>query len=244
MASFLPILIILKPLIQRLGVARDFVLVVIAITALIAAPLWRYVSTYLFQRHYRGKIEQYPKQNARLICIGVPTDLSVYGDFFDASFEPAVYRSAFITEILPRSANVFRGIIGLFWVSFFLSVMFFTNLNIEFWLYAVMGLFMSLVDGIIVFLWPLYFRIVPGRLDVMYFQPFTKKVFRIERIPLHNVKIVADIRRAYLSISDGDKQHRFSLRMMPQKKQFLYFTFLAAMSSYDPPKLSDDDLIG
>lgn len=96
-------------------------------------------------------------------------------------------------------------------------------------------------------LFPRYYRVVPGRLDILDYTPFRRKPHSIEKINLRGATV--DVRydigkieietdscppmKKDISLTDCKERHRFAEAIM-----------LAAMSSAAAPPLPDDELLG
>jgi hypothetical protein len=96
-------------------------------------------------------------------------------------------------------------------------------------------------------LWPTYFRIVPGRLDVMRFNNLRNRLVGVCRLDLRKAKLLIDLRRGVIFIDDADGHTgEFPIVWMRRatRERLAYHLLLAALSSYQAPDLPDDKLLG
>jgi hypothetical protein len=98
--------------------------------------------------------------------------------------------------------------------------------------------------ALVAWLCPTYFRVVPGRLDVMGFFPWRANAQRYESYDLRRATICVDLQCRVVAINDGARSVEFGIRFMRDSKQFARALFAAALCSWDPPPLPQDDLLG
>jgi hypothetical protein len=96
----------------------------------------------------------------------------------------------------------------------------------------------------VAWLWPTYFRVVPGRLDVMRFGSLRGRPVSIERFDLHTAKLLVDMRRWVVFIDDEERQIELPIALMRDRRRFAHAVLLAALSTYEPAPLPDDALLG
>ena len=101
--------------------------------------------------------------------------------------------------------------------------------------------------AIVGWLWPTYFRIVPGRLDVMRFNNLLNRPVSVERYNLRTAKLLIDLRRGVIFVDESDgRTGEFPIVWMRRstRERLAYHLLLAAISSYEAPMLPDDRLLG
>lgn len=196
------------------------------------------------RRNLKGMPELLP-ETARLGCVGAPAILSSFGEWEDVSFEPEIFRGGFgVWKSSDREWHV-RIIGGLACLGVIVVLR-----------YALLGSLLRgmsafdfwiafcFAEGANVLFWPVYLRLLPGRLDVMQFSALRRRIISIDRIPLTSAGILVNLRERYAVIDTGVARHEIALSFMRDYKRFAYYLFLAAISSYRPPTLPDDELLG
>ncbi|RJP33774.1 MAG: hypothetical protein C4547_11780 [Phycisphaerales bacterium] len=99
-------------------------------------------------------------------------------------------------------------------------------------------------------LWPTYYRVVPGRLDVMRFNMLRNEPVSIAQHPLRDAWIEIDLRRCVVIIGrrnePGEPQTEAELPilLMRRRTEFAHALLLAAISTHEAPPLPDDALLG
>jgi hypothetical protein len=76
----------------------------------------------------------------------------------------------------------------------------------------------------------------------------SKKPVFVDHYDLRGAKIIADLRRSFVGIVPHDSQLSqrlaFGISLMRERRKFVYMLFLAAMSTFKPGPLPEDDLLG
>ncbi len=208
--------------------------------------LVRWIREYRLVTRLAAELPPYPEELTRLACIGEPQIWMGAPPFEDVPFEPTIVRGGF--GVWPTAGWAATATVVIFGCLLFVALMILVRFRFA---QLLPGITIACITISIVaaqatraFLWPIYLRLVPGRLDVMHFSAFGRKVKKLERVPLRDAKILVNLIDRYAIIDAADKRHELSLLLMPEFKSFAHTLFLAAISTYTPPPLPDDHLLG
>ena len=186
-----------------------------------------------------------PDESRRLNCVGPREYLERHGPLADLPFEPAIFHSIFVQKSMPFQTVVFvllmvpALVVTHYFLAWFMGKPEWSwQILFKIWLAIGMALWFS---G---WMWPTYFRIVPGRLEVMRFSNLRGRPVAIERFDLRGAKIIVDLRRSVIFIDGEDRRADFAFLLMRGRTRFAYYVLLAALSSHEPPPLPDDALLG
>jgi hypothetical protein len=215
---------------------------VLALVVLILLPV-----AIVSRARYRRKSSQLPHSppvDARLSCAGLLEDLAEYGEWADVPFEPALFYGRFV--IGNRSVSKW------FYASIFCASLLVGCLITKYGLgmdfgrlgYTKLCAAFLLAEGLTALLWPTYLRLVPGRLDVLGYSPFSRTPLFFDSYDLHAMKITADLRNSFVSIQSAGGGIDLGISLMRERRRFVYMLFLAAMSSYSPSPVPADRLLG
>lgn len=91
---------------------------------------------------------------------------------------------------------------------------------------------------------PTYYRITPGRLDIMRFSPIANRSRILERWNLRTAKIKVAFELPTVALRDDGRETMIRLRGISEPFKFVEALLLGAVSTYTPPPLPDDQLIG
>jgi hypothetical protein len=186
-----------------------------------------------------------PDEAARLRCVGCRPQLERHGPLTDLAFEPAVFHSLFVQSPMRFQVVVFI----LLLIPAFAAMHFFLALFMGkpqwSWLFLTkIWLAIGMALWFMGWMWPTYFRVVPGRLDVMRFSNLRGRPIATSRYDLRRSKITVDLRRSILFIDGEDGQADFTFLLMRERDRFGYYILLGALSTHRPPPLPDDALLG
>ncbi len=189
---------------------------------------WVVAHRQLERRMRREQVDELPPVGSRLQCVGAPSDLPHCGDLQSIMFEPRVYRAS-SASLLLMQATASVGLALLICGSGLLDGKYGWGTVV-----AILGAAVFFT----IHLRPLYFRISPGRLEVLRYGFLKRHPVEVERYDLRRSYIVADFRMNRVTISERGKQGRnYSLLLMPQRRAFLSMLFMAAVSEYQAPEL-------
>ncbi len=92
---------------------------------------------------------------------------------------------------------------------------------------------------------PTYFRVVPGRLDILSYRFFSTKPKAVEKIPLRDAKVTARFDRSRLSISQPDESTKtIDMEGILDHHRFVRAVLCAATCNRPTPPVPDDTLYG
>ena len=97
------------------------------------------------------------------------------------------------------------------------------------------------------FLRPCYYRVVPGRLELMKYRFLNQGVPQIHTIRLDRARIVCDLAERFIEIMPMDgvsEQSLIPLEGQPQPRAFAQMVFRAAVCSASAPPLPTTELLG
>lgn len=203
---------------------------------LCGAAILSYVGWRIWYRVRLAKMGDQPG-SIRLRCIGLPTQLLRFGELADLSFEPQFFSASFAQPFSARmkwSVALIAIPTSLSTFAWFGFANWLTYLAVKIWFGYLVGFF------VVGFLNPSYFRISPGRVDVMRYRAWRTTGPAIERYNLRIASLIVDL-RARAAVIDG---HEYSMGIMRHSERFAYFLFLAALSTHSVPPLPDDELLG
>ena len=221
-----------------------------ALTVLLCGCACLYlVATWRYLRRFRDLPTQ-PEAGVRLVVVGLPQQINQCGELSDVPFEPAVFSAALAQRFSKPMRFVaitatFPAVVVAHYFCNYLAGKPFSDWS--------GGAFFTLWSGGIlavcfaVWLWPTYFRIVPGRLDVMRFNNLLNRPVAIEHYNLRTAKVLVDLRRGVIFVDEeSGRTGEFPIVWMRRRtrERLAYHLLLAALSSYEAPELPDDKLLG
>ncbi len=95
--------------------------------------------------------------------------------------------------------------------------------------------------------WPTYYRVVPGRLEVLRYSPFRRVPALSRTLLLRDARIVCDLGQRYLTVldhADAPQGLHFDLWRVPDPLAFAQAVFRGATVAADAPALPEDELLG
>ncbi len=210
---------------------------VMAIPAVRAYQRWRL-------RKAASVAAEEPDESGRLWCVGTPVEIQAEQGIPDVPFEPRVYR---LWNAPPAMSAVGEGVyIVTLLVAGGFAMYFNYLMTGEFTRGAPLFVYTAIVlhFGLQVLLWPVYARVVPGRVELLSYG-FLRRC-RIIRVDLKKNRLIVDLRKrlAVIEAPDRDKPLEFSLALMPHRNQFAHDLFQAALSSYPPGPIDEDASAG
>ncbi len=214
--------------------------------ALIAPLFWLLVREF---RSLDADTVERPDPDVRLNCVCHPQSILRHGELQDVAFEPQVFRP-FLASSLPWTRWLLVAAISV--VTFLVLVL---------TLYVLIGGGPYVGQGAggaavaagvatAMFLWPTYYRVVPGRLDVMEFSSLGRIPVRVTRYDLADAWLEIDLIRDVVVIGHYDERGEpytdaeLSVGMMRRRTEFAHALLLAAISTHEAPPLPDDALLG
>ena len=232
-----------------LSVTAALASIIALIVALLVINL---VAKWFYFRQFRDLPARPPDNGIRLATVGSPRQLDRWGVLADAHFEP-VFFSATLVQPFAGAMTAVAIVLAIPVIAAVAAAMSYI-MNEPFGrVLGSGGGGMAFLSGGIVtlwivgWLWPTYFRIVPGRLDVMRFNNLLNRPVSVERYNLRTAKLLIDLRRGVIFVDESDgRTGEFPIVWMRRstRERLAYHLLLAAMSSYEAPDLPDDKLLG
>lgn len=238
LALVVALVAVLESLINRFGILVGVPFVLLIVAAGIAN--W----VYLNNKHKPDRIltreETSPiALGARVQVVGDLRELSHFADIEDAPFEPII-----VERFYAASSMAFVVIVGIFIGAVI-------QYAIQHFLKSTLGLANAgqmlgfVLAWIPARLFPVYYRFVPGRLDVLRFSMFTGKAILLSRIDLRSgmVRVSFAKRKAEIETSEGQF---LEIRLWTLAEPFRFVKGLvqAAINTHPAPPLPDDQLLG
>jgi hypothetical protein len=177
---------------------------------------------------------------ARLTLRGHRNDIEKVTPPDNVAFEPIIFERVYAGTSLVRlfGLGIFLGVVLMIIIEAWLPVP--RNTGAIGGLYQVLGvLFLWLISR----LFPTYYRIMPGRLDIMRFAPLTNRVRKMETVNLRSAKIRVVLERATIVIRNHDNEHTIILRGLTEPFRFIDALLMGAVSTHRPAAVPDDRLM-
>jgi hypothetical protein len=168
-----------------------------------------------------------------------------HGDLIDIPFEPRIFRVPFATGFTSGMIAV-----GSVFTLLLAAILHWAAIQLGFragwgdFCYAEFLAAFLAVAYTVEWLRPTYFRVVPGRLDVMRFGPFLRGPARRQSLDLRRADLLIDLRKSVLFVDLDDSKHDFAIAFLRDRTRFAYYLLLAAISTFEPAELPDDALLG
>ncbi len=200
-----------------------------------AAIVFYWVIRYLRFTHrlVRDGVPRLPPADARLQCVAAPGDLPPLANSCGVMFEPRVYRASYTSRVAVSG-------LALTWVA--VAVLNVTTRVGDYDWNTLLGLGAAAI-GLFAFARPVYFRISPGRLEVLRYGFIQREPMEVDEYDLRYAYIVADLHRRRLTVSHSERKGKsYSILLMRERREFLYTLFMAALSKQQAPSLPVDTL--
>ena len=235
-------------------VAGMLLLFVVAVVGPVGASGWAKVSLawivgilvfrYLFRRVRKvWEVEMNPVAwDPRLKAFGKEKELRPLAELPDVPFEPMIAQNI--------GSGVGPAILFLGYGLFHVLKPLLKRSSSNYW--ATTGLcagFVCVMLAMLTKLWcyifPTYYRVVPGRLDVLKGSPFARTPWLHDRYDLRVARVIArfDQNTLYL-YSPGQRSLEISLGTISEPEEFVKTVFQAAVCTHTAPPLPDDALLG
>ena len=203
------------------------------------------VFRYLFRRVRKvWEVEMNPVAwDPRLKAVGEEKELRPLAELPDVPFEPMIAQDILLGS-RGGPAILFLGY-GLFHVlnpplkRSFTNPWATTGLCVAFIcvMYAMLRLWF--------YIFPTYYRVVPGRLDVLKGSPFARTPWLHDRYDLRVARVIARFDQNTLYVySPGQRSLEISLGTISEPEEFVKTVFQAAVCTHTAPPLPDDALLG
>jgi hypothetical protein len=241
------LLIVLEWLATRVGIGSGLWLFLL-FAFLIGVVFVRFSVWRRRRRLYADLPGESPGETRRLACVGLPDRLLQHGELADRSFEPVISSGTFV-QPFPRRMNVVTVLLmpAMALLMHVLLTCLPASIANQPHAYVMGRIYCGVALAVLIvgWLWPTYFRIVPGGLDVLRFNNILNRPVEAEHHDLRKARVLVDLRRGVVFIDHEDGHSvELPIRWMRGQERFAYYLFLAAMSSHQPPPLPDDRLLG
>jgi hypothetical protein len=230
---------------NHLGIGMsDFILIglvgliVAGFVVAISVSTWRWFR----QRTALRELPKRPPAGWRYCCVAAPAWLAPCGELADVPFEPNYFNA---TSVLSRTwpqhglalavtLALWAATIGALWA---LGTHVIAIALLLFYVAPIVS------QAIIFFAWPTYLRVLPGRVDIVRHNFLRRGTPQAIGFPLADCRILADLRKNTTLIYGSDDQLRLSipLSLLPDRRRFVHRLFLAALSTYQPPPLEEQE---
>ena len=242
------ITLVMTGLYDLMGVRPSWSVLVLCFLGFVPFACWSAISERRWRRAYKGRLPLMAPEECRFCCIGAPGQLAEFGEWADVPFEPALFFGKFAIRGRGWPRWLYVGIATLVLVVWFGLGIRWQERILYTQGYLAFVFALGVAEVVTAFLWPTYLRLVPGRLDTLGYGPFSKKPIFLDRYDLRGAKIMADLRRSFVSIvpqnSPPGRPLEFGISLMSERRKFVFILFLAAMSTFEPGPVPEDDLVG
>lgn len=186
-----------------------------------------------------------PDSTVRVACCGKPqalTRLARKGRVENIAFEPMVYRgvAALKLRLLERWA---WGVVSvmcvvlLYMLAWWLSPRVANGYVVFVTAFAVGGIVTTCI-------WPTYFRLVPGRIDVLRYNTLGRNVMEVVKHDLRTSAVLVDLNQRCVFLAKDGITTEIGFGAVRDPYEFAHAVLLAAVSTHTPAPLPDDALIG
>ena len=188
--------------------------------------------------------------NGRIVCVGSPRELALLarrGEIQDRPFEP----EAFAGAVSPHSTRVDRAIVwGGYVLSMATAVLFLLITREWFWVWVFA---VPLADVYLLIMRrfrPSYYRLVPGRVDVLFESGDLPGRLASQSIDLRTPRVVVDLTQACVFVVESPapgaepRSTELPFGMVKDRYAFSHTVLLAAASSATPAPLPENALLG
>ncbi len=222
----------------------ELLLAILIASVPIGAFVWHFRDRTGLQDKPTKRVADWAKNpDFRVYCSGSPEYLDTFGPFLDVPFEPRLFLASFAfpysrLKYIATIAATFCLGVGLIALT---RVIWGTGSELSFLLLWTAG---GVVMGITAWWWPVYLRIVPGRLDVI-----TSRFAGVGRtacvsFDLTTGRVHVNLIHRKITIEHGDRRLEVPYLLVPRGRELVSAILLGAISTHKPAPLPDDRLIG
>jgi len=215
-----------------------------AAACLLAPALWTWKRRSAARRWWRGSIGGERSGDPNLVCIGDPLELMQFLDVPNVETEPVIIRRVSV-DPYHLGHNVHGGlafaIIAIGLLPLFLLP------NWEVWMTLAILAMWCIALRMGALLRPIYYRVVPGRLDIMQFGLLRTKPTSCESVPLRRARISCDLKKCVLKIlpnANSAPERVIPLRELDCPLDLILAAFRAAALDREAAPLPRDELLG
>jgi hypothetical protein len=181
------------------------------------------------------------KANARLRVSGNALELNRLVDIRDVPFEPVVFERVYAATSMPivfALGMLVGTVLMILWIVYLPIRM---NGGVLGGLWQCIGL---VVVWLVARMRPTYYRVVPGRLEIMRFNALTNRSQMLKQWDLRSVRLFVAFDRQLVELTDGTGSATIRLWGISEPYKFVEALLQGAISTYPAPPLPDDQLLG
>lgn len=209
------------------------IVILLGVAGILTGVYLRFRDRAMVRRLAAAGVPELPPVGSRLWCAGEVDTLLADGPLADVPFEPRVYRAVITSPQVMRLG-------GLLVVVMVLGPL---MIEIQSRTFGLMPLLLVYVAMFAIgALRPMYFRVVPGRLDVLRYSVLRGTPMQVERYDLRSARVIVDLRTNSVFIVEGEKVGEYSIWFMGERLAFARALFEGAVSTYAAPAVSDEVL--
>lgn len=187
----------------------------------------------LDRRMQSAGVPELPSAHSRLRCCGDVGAILADGPIRDVPFEPRIFRA-----IIKDSRTMRVG--GILYAVIMASYLMPTAGTWDIWTTLMLVFYLLFIAALV--MRPMYYRVVPGRLDVLRYSLLRLAPKQVDRHDLRSAQVLVDLRRNLVHIVEGEKVSEYSLWFMREREAFARALFEGALSTHDAPAVSDEVL--
>ena len=191
---------------------------------------------------WRGMHQDLASDDDRLVVLGNIARVCTVGPLEDLPFEPRLFNVSHLFRGSMRR-RISTWIVGL---GFFLALYWtmYTTIGIPSISGQILGYatlaFIIVADG---WVFPVYLRIVPGRLDILRFRFLGSKAYKTESFDLTKARVIVDADKEVVGVTEDDREVNITYETIWHKRFVPYYILLAAISTHTPGPLPADQLL-
>lgn len=157
------------------------------------------------------------------------------------AFEPVVVRGVATFKQNWQGSWVYWIAIP-FWFGFFWLINMLTGLRLNVFTVAYLALTLAAIVPPLIY--PIYARVVPGRIDILRSGVFNRTLRTCETFDLRGAAVLVDLNQRCVFVCRDDETREIGFGYVFDKPGFAHAVLLAAVSTHTPAPLPDDALIG
>ncbi len=236
-----PLVLLWSIAIDRLDRTGQLITMAVGVVVLLAVLVWqrRILRAYRSGTAREAASSQVHKCTRRLHCRGHPQDLAGLRNLPVSSFEPII-----VTRLHALSARAFTGSL-LCAILVLMPICAWYKTPV--WAPAVIAALLWWLPAMMQCAYPVYYRIVPGRMDVLRFHALSSRARHVRSVQLDTADVVCRYDNYILEIRQGggdDAVERVDLFGLNDPHQFVKGVFQGAICEEPAPRLPRDRLLG
>lgn len=182
-----------------------------------------------------------PCESARISITGHRDEINRLSTLVDVPFEPSIF-----PRVYSGAAVWVAAIVGCFVGVGMMSILdtFIPGPNLTGILSGFAQFLGIPVLWILARLFPTYYRIVPGRLDIMRFSSLTNRTKRLDHWELRTARIHIRFDKSIVEILSHGREVAIRIRGISEPYKFIDALLMGAVSTHQSAPVPDDQLIG